>query len=162
MWRLLLAVGLLLTAVVSDSHAGYWVVRVLIGGGGGPAEGPGPGGPPGPGVRPLPRGGEGRGEGAVGRPPPGPIAPPPAPGGMPEAAPGDPTRSVVVVVPFVKHPNPKLTNPGKRDFYSKDFKPPGTWNVVWKLGLTHQFGYTNFLEASPIERYGDFSDKPAA
>jgi hypothetical protein len=162
MWRLLLAVGLLLTAVVSDSQGGYWVVRVLIGGGAGGAAPAGPAGPgpAGPGGR-IPRAG---GEAArpVG-PPAGPMPmPAPGAGGMGvDHAPGDPANSIVVVVPFVKPQNPKQTNPGPRDFYAKDLKPQGSWNVVWKLGLKHDFGYTNFIEAAPIERYGAFSDKPA-
>jgi hypothetical protein len=87
------------------------------------------------------------------------------PGGAAEPAVGDPARSIVVVVPFTSDPYSKIQNPGPRKFYDPKGKrnsvPPGNkWNPTWKLQLEHQFGITNFLEAIPVERYGEYTKSP--
>lgn len=161
MRRFLLAVGFLLLVAASESRAGYYIVRIVLEGGGG-AGGGVEGGPMVgslPGVGPGVAGSGGRGGVQGGGPVPGGF---PGPGGMGFQPPmgegpgsnvvpvaGDPTRSVVVVVPF--------TEPySKQPFYLKD-NPKQTWDYV----LKHRFGRTNlFDDGKTFQLIPDFQDVP--
>jgi hypothetical protein len=162
MRRLLLAVAVLLTAAASESLAGYLVIRVLLEGAGGAAPGgdpgamPGPGGPSGPsgpsGLNPL--GAPGRG---------GPSGPGPGLGGGPGGeygpgmtgpAPGDPTRSVVVVIPFTAPPSGRAYNP--KYAFHPDLNPN------WPAVLAHKFGTTLlFTDNSTVQWYTELGQTPS-
>jgi hypothetical protein len=162
MRRFLFAAGLLATVAVTEADAGYFVVRIILEGGGG-AGGGDPGAPGGlPGIGP---GGEG-GPILGGQPPRG-AMPGPGPGmpGMigPGAGAGgagaahDPTRSVFVVVPVTKSPEGK-----GRHFYPK-LVPSPTFNPTWNPILSHPFGTTNLLvDSTQIQLYAEFAQVPAA
>jgi len=168
MRRFLLAVAALLVVTATPALAGYLVIRVLLdGGGGGPAAAPG--GPgfagPGPGIRgggeggpgPGGPGGLGRGRCGGGTPGmPGPGMPGPGLGGQPgftgaAEEHGDPSRSVVVVIPFEKLP-------GQKNFYKPGH---GGQNPPWPFALDHPLGHTNlFTDGQTIQWYLDFVQVP--
>jgi hypothetical protein len=74
-----------------------------------------------------------------------------------EVSHADPTRSVVVVVPFTKLP-------GKEWFYPFKGNAPNQYgnNVQWEAQLTHALGKTNlFADGSTIQFYVNFMQTPA-
>ncbi|HJZ55989.1 MAG TPA: hypothetical protein VKE74_13560 [Gemmataceae bacterium] len=175
MTRFLFAVGSLLTFAVSQSPAGYYVVRVVLEGGGNDpaAAAPGTGAMPYPmagspmfsGRPPGPIGGPGPMSGypptgaPLGRPGPGVVQPPIGegpgviPGAQPAATTIDPTRSVVVVVPFTKPYSRQSFYLPKKGAYAG---PP-----YWDYVLNHPRGRTNlFHDGATFQVYANFQNTP--
>ena len=175
MKRFMFALGLLATVAISESDAGYIVIRIVLEGGidatSGPSNGPpsaGPGpmsfGPKTGGIGSGPRpgvGGPPPGSGSVGGPPPG-IGSSGSPGptgvtGPMGTGPGatasgqlfhDPARSVYVVVPYTND----ITK--QASFYKK--APLHSHNPHWQPAIKHPFGYANLLfDNSQIQLYLD-------
>jgi len=131
MRRYLFAVGLLASAAAAQSEAGYVIVRIVLDGAGGAEAGGTSGGPMGsPTIGPT----------GSGTTPPG-------------AAAADPSRSVLVVVPF----NKKWE---RRRFYEQKTLDQ-YWNPVWEPVLTHPQGWTNlFLDGASVQWYTEFAQTP--
>ena len=170
MKRALFAIGLMACVAVSESQAGYLIVRVILEGGAAGAgtglEGGGfyPGSDMG-GAFPMedpaglaPAGGF--------APPPGGFAPPPG-GAMPGMMPGmgmpsgpaahDPAQSILVVVPLTR----AVSDPrGLPFYYKKDYR--SNTNPFWKVPLFHKFGHTNFYaDNALIQGYAEYGSVPS-
>jgi hypothetical protein len=168
MRRALLALAVLLTASASPALAGYIILRVLLEGGAGPADGSSSPGGEGP-MPGLPGGSGFLRPGGVGRQPTpkmagGPMMPMPgAPGsaGPMAAAPAeeDPTRSVIVVVPlegdFLKK---HLDSSGKSYFNPMDNPSYRQVNVPFYGKNLHA---SLFIDSSTIQLYEQAIGKPA-
>jgi len=160
----LLAAGFLATLAAAQADAGYFVVRIILEGGGGaggaagPAGGTGEGGPV---AAPMggPVGGTPMGPGRG-----GPMGPPVAPGGPMGAPAGDAgvqdhTRSIFVVIPVTKSPEVKN---GQAGLFYPMLKESPTYNPRWPIILHHPFGTTNlFVDSTQIQLYSEPAGKPA-
>ncbi|QDU21041.1 hypothetical protein [Urbifossiella limnaea] len=166
MRRFLFAV-LAATLVVAHADAGYFVVRIILEGGGGGGAGGAPGSSSGPtGGMPMPQ--PGPGSSSAGPTRGGPMGPPPAPGsssggptGLADAgsSPQDPTRSIFVVIPVTKSPEVKN---GQAGLFYPALKESSTFNPRWPIILHHPFGSTNLLvDSTQVQLYAEPAGKPA-
>ncbi len=181
MKRFMFALGLLATVAVSESEAGYIIIRIVLEGGsssgsttvegtgsptlgtpgnfGLPKGGPGQGGPP-PGL-------VGSGSSPFGGPPGGSSiagslsGPPKTPGSSP--SPMGPGSGSTTTTNALKHDPTRsiyvvvpYTNDITKDgsFYKK--APPGSHNPHWRPAIKHPFGYANLLfDNTQIQLYLD-------
>lgn len=162
----LLAAGFLATLAAAQVNAGYFVVRIILEGGGGAGGGAAPGGPPGMGeggIAPAPM----LQPGPAGSSRGGPMGPPVAPGGPMMGGPAtggdgvqDHTRSIFVVVPVTKSPEVKN---GQAGLFYPALKESSTYNPRWPIILHHPFGSTNLLvDSTQIQLYSEPAAKPGS
>jgi hypothetical protein len=176
MKRFVFALGLLATVAVSESDAGYLVIRLVLQTAPDAAGGASPGGMPGmpgsdlskgPSFRPNPSRPATPGLGSPGAIKPGALkGGPPRNYGVPMGAgapmgPGapmdhkheekldsDPTHSIYVVVPYTND----ITKNDR--FYKK--APPQSFNPHWQPAIRHPFGYANLMyDNTQIQLYMD-------
>ncbi|HYH64548.1 MAG TPA: hypothetical protein VD866_07610 [Urbifossiella sp.] len=161
----LLAAGFLATLAAAQADAGYFVVRIILEGGGGAGGAAGPAGGMGEGgLAPAPVLGGPVGGTPMGPGRGGPMGPPVAPGGPMGAPSGnagaqDPTRSIFVVIPVTKSPEVKN---GQAGLFYPMLKESARFNPRWPIILHHPFGTTNLLvDSTEIQLYSEPAGKPA-
>ncbi len=152
MRRYLFALGMLATVAASQSPAGYYIVRIVLAGGAevGAADGSGVPGltPGGPGAFAPSAGGRGGGfPPPPGTNPDGGYAQPGVDPSVPLV--GDPTKSIVVVVPFnIPY--------ARQDFYLKNTQRQ-RWDYVFKHG---EYRTNLFFDSTIFQLYADFQNVP--